>query len=77
MFQDSHQVCGAVVSVRKHADRLSLWTASYSDSDSCMRLGTQWKQIMQLGPGENIGFQAHDEAIQNNASFANKDKFSV
>ena len=77
MFQDSNQVCGAVVSVRKHANRLSLWTATYSDAEACIRLGTHWKQIMELGETEPIGYQAHAEAMQNNASFANKDKFNV
>ncbi|KAJ3111897.1 hypothetical protein HDU96_005176 [Phlyctochytrium bullatum] len=37
-FEDSDEICGAVVSVRRHADRISLWTKS-TTSDNCNRIG--------------------------------------
>ncbi|KAJ3107966.1 hypothetical protein HDU97_002546 [Phlyctochytrium planicorne] len=37
-FEDSIEVCGAVVSVRRHQDRISLWTKS-RDPGPCQRIG--------------------------------------
>jgi Zn ribbon nucleic-acid-binding protein len=38
-FEDSDEICGAVVSVRRHADRLSLWTKSVNNDKVCVRIG--------------------------------------
>ncbi|KAI8848369.1 translation initiation factor eIF 4e-like domain-containing protein [Chytridium lagenaria] len=38
VFDDSEEVCGAVVSVRRHADRISLWTKSTKE-EPCQRIG--------------------------------------
>ncbi|KAJ1552605.1 hypothetical protein HK405_010685 [Cladochytrium tenue] len=75
MYEFSEDVCGAVVSVRRHADRLSLWTADYSNSERAEKTGAYWKQILEVS--ESIGYQAHAEAMQANSSFANNDKFTV
>ena len=38
-FSDSDQICGAVVSVRKGADRIQLWTRDAHDDVACKRIG--------------------------------------
>ncbi|KAI9336220.1 translation initiation factor eIF 4e-like domain-containing protein [Zopfochytrium polystomum] len=75
MFEDSSEVCGAVVSVRRHADRLSLWTASYKSETRVVGIGNHWKSILAID--DKIGYQAHSEAMQANSSFSNTDKFTV
>ncbi|KAJ3415526.1 NADPH-dependent diflavin oxidoreductase 1 [Chytridiales sp. JEL 0842] len=76
-FEHSGEICGAVVSVRRHADRLSLWTKSVNNEAVCTKIGKQWKEALGLGATESIGFQAHSDALQTNSSFSNKDMYTV
>ncbi|KAJ3193831.1 hypothetical protein HK101_004000 [Irineochytrium annulatum] len=75
-FEDSEEICGAVVSVRRHADRLSLWTKSLKP-EACQRIGNYWKGALDMGGDETIGFQAHSDALQTNSSFSNQNMFSA
>ncbi|KAJ3332365.1 hypothetical protein HDU76_000466 [Blyttiomyces sp. JEL0837] len=76
-FEHSEEICGAVVSVRRHADRISLWTKTVNNAKVCTSIGTEWKKALGLPAEEAVGFQAHKDALQTNSSFANKDMYSV
>ncbi|KAJ3038342.1 hypothetical protein HDV00_000763 [Rhizophlyctis rosea] len=76
-FPDQDEVCGAVVSIRKQQDRISLWTRSALDEDKQRRTGEQWKRSLGLGEGDKIGYQAHSDALRKNSSFSNSDMYVV
>jgi translation initiation factor 4E len=38
-FDDSEEITGCVVSVRKNGDRIALWTRDASSEASCIRVG--------------------------------------
>ncbi|KAI8809961.1 eukaryotic translation initiation factor 4E [Cladochytrium replicatum] len=74
-FNRGDEICGVVVSVRKAQDRLSIWTKTASDKEATEEIGRQLKKA--LGIEIEIGFQGHSEALQRNASYSNKDMYSV
>ncbi|KAI9089427.1 translation initiation factor eIF 4e-like domain-containing protein [Phlyctochytrium arcticum] len=76
-FPDSDEICGIVVSSRKSADRLSLWTKTALSADEVIRCGQHWKQVLGMGEGDKIGYQVHSDALRKNSSFSNQDMYSV
>ena len=68
------EVCGAVVSCRKAADRLALWVGS-TDEAAVTEVGKRWKVALEVGDRTVVKFQAHDDALKNQSSFKNENKF--
>jgi len=63
---DEHadQVNGAVVNVRAKGDKLGVWLANASQSDSVVRIGKMIKERLDSDPMQTIGFTAHkDEKV--------------
>jgi len=76
-FDDDAQVLGIVVSVRKQMDKIALWTSDAVDEMAVRRIGRQFKEILQLPAAVKVGYQAHADAMDNNNSFANKNRYEV
>ncbi|KAI8585701.1 translation initiation factor eIF 4e-like domain-containing protein [Geranomyces variabilis] len=76
-FNNSEEICGAVVSIRKQQDRIALWTKHALDSDAATAAGGHWKSILQLPDADKIGYQAHSDALRKNSSFSNQDMYTV
>lgn len=72
-----HEVCGAVVSVRKGQDRLALWTRNSNHDDACISIGKTFKQSLNLPDKSKIGYQTHNDSMRRNSSFGNKSKYEV
>lgn len=68
-FPDSPEICGAVVSSRKQADRISLWTRNALDEEKAKAAGEHWKRMLGL-TNEKIGYQAHSDALRKNSRWA-------
>lgn len=74
-FDDSDEICGAVVSVRKGADRISLWTRSTAQEPT-VRIGKKLRQVLNLPNGAGIGFQSHYDSANKSSSHPN-DMYSL
>ncbi|KAJ3274501.1 Eukaryotic translation initiation factor 4E type 2 [Terramyces sp. JEL0728] len=72
-FTHNEEITGAVLSIRKTADRISLWTKTFDDKEKTLEIGNEFKQ--SVGITEKIGFQAHTDTAVKNASQA-KDRYS-
>ena len=64
MMEDSDQITGAVVSVRRGQDRIAIWTKTTSE-DVCLRIGNFWKKVISgenadAAKNEKIGFIPHE-----------------
>ncbi len=61
MMEDSDQITGVVVSMRRGTDRIAIWTKT-TDEAICKRIGAFWKKV--LGGDEvkidKIGFMSHE-----------------
>eukprot|EP00992_Anisonema_acinus_P000581 TRINITY_DN10206_c0_g1_i2.p1 TRINITY_DN10206_c0_g1~~TRINITY_DN10206_c0_g1_i2.p1 ORF type:complete len:193 (+),score=9.21 TRINITY_DN10206_c0_g1_i2:57-635(+) len=73
-FVHSDEVTGAVASVRKANNRISLWTRNSQDRDTAMQIGQQFRTLLSLDdvPEIKLIFQAHADALQNDSSYGNK-----
>jgi len=74
--QHAHQVNGAVVNVRGKGDKLAVWLADASQTDSIIRIGKMLKERLGIDPGEKIGFNIHNEEKAKSSSMK-KQKFYV
>merc|ERR1712198_328663 len=74
--QHAHQVNGAVVNVRGKGDKLAVWLADASQTDSIIRIGKMLKERLGIDPGEKIGFNIHTEENAKSSSMK-KQKFYV
>jgi translation initiation factor 4E len=75
MDKTGDQVNGAVVSIRKHQDRIGLWLKS-SDKQVCIEIGERWKKALSLDR-ETLKYQTHSDAAATGRSFRNEIQFEV
>jgi len=70
------QVNGAAVNVRAKGDKLAVWLADASQSDSILRIGKMVKERLGIDPEQTIGFNIHNEE-KTRPSSSSKRKFLV
>eukprot|EP00050_Salpingoeca_kvevrii_P006400 m.289149 g.289149 ORF g.289149 m.289149 type:complete len:216 (-) comp12084_c0_seq1:167-814(-) len=73
----NEEVNGAVLSVRKGGDKISLWTAHKEHKDACMEIGRIFKDLIQYPNANTIGYQDHDAAMRKGSSFSNPNRYSI
>jgi len=75
--EDSDQVTGVVVSVRKQNDRIALWTKDARAQDACIRIGEKFKEILNLPAHMTIGYQSHEDSMKRVGSSHGRPRYSV
>lgn len=76
-FEDETEVCGCVVSARRAADKLALWSKTSTNDGAAKRLGRQLKISLEIPDNQIIGYQAHADAMKKNSSFNSKNRYEV
>ena len=71
-MNDTGDVCGAVMSVRRTQDRIAVWTGKASVKELQLGIGHCFKQSLDLTQSPQLKFQAHADATQSGSSFQNK-----
>jgi len=66
-FEDADDICGAVISPRKGAVKLGLWTRDASNATIVRRIGTAFKTSLSFQ--DSIGYQSHQESLETGSSF--------
>ena len=69
------QVNGAVINIRMKADKLAVWLADASQSESVLKIGKMLKE--RLGISSSIGFNVHNEEKSMIRSNNSKQRFQV
>eukprot|EP00088_Acartia_fossae_P058710 TRINITY_DN6911_c0_g1_i1.p1 TRINITY_DN6911_c0_g1~~TRINITY_DN6911_c0_g1_i1.p1 ORF type:complete len:239 (-),score=63.48 TRINITY_DN6911_c0_g1_i1:129-845(-) len=59
--QHAYQVNGAVVNIRARTDKLAVWLADASQSESIMKIGRELKERLDITGNNMIGFNVHNE----------------
>lgn len=73
-FENSDEICGAVVNVRAKLDKIGIWTADASKQHATIEIGRKLKE--QLGIHGKIGFQVHRDTMVKHSS-ATKNLYTV
>jgi translation initiation factor 4E len=73
-FDAGHELCGAVISLRKAGDRVAVWTRNYDNDKACLEIGNQFKSaisecLLSQGlapevPKESLEYLVHNEALE-------------
>jgi translation initiation factor 4E len=53
-------ICGAVLNIRKHQDRVNIWLSTDTEED-IKSIGLRWKEILEL-PKINISYIKHEDS---------------
>jgi len=63
-FNSPDDVCGLVVSVRKAADRVQIWTKDATNEQACRDIGRSLKDALELPESTLIGYQSHADSMK-------------
>ena len=76
-FDDSGDVCGVVVSLRKSQDRIALWTKTATNEALQMSIGAKIRAGLELPRALQLKYQSHADAYASGSSFQNKVHYEV
>lgn len=82
--EDDNEVMGVVVNVRKGFYRIGLWTRTVGKSkgdsaggkDVLLKIGTNFKEVLKLGPSDVMEFSGHTDSAHAGSTRA-KAKYTV
>jgi len=63
-FASPDDVCGMVVSVRKAADRVQIWTKDATNEQACRDIGRSLKAALELPDNVVVGYQSHADSMK-------------
>mmetsp|Transcript_7174 Transcript_7174/g.10770 ORF Transcript_7174/g.10770 Transcript_7174/m.10770 type:complete len:230 (+) Transcript_7174:108-797(+) len=70
-LDETGDICGCVISLRKNQDRLALWTASCMDPKTQLLIGKRLRLALGLPRNTLLQYQSHADAAQSGSSFHN------
>ncbi|XP_050676104.1 eukaryotic translation initiation factor 4E1-like [Leptidea sinapis] len=65
-FENTDEICGAVVNVRGKVDKIGIWTGDTSKQHAVIEIGRKLKE--QLGIHGKLGFQVHRDTMAKHSS---------
>lgn len=72
-FTDPSEVVGCVVSARRGKNRLALWTRTASDRDTTVRIGREWKNVIESR--FKIYYQSHAAAMESQSTYGTSTEY--
>lgn len=70
----SEEITGAVLSLRKAANKISLWTSNSASEESCKAIGRYFKDETTQ---REVGYQSHQDALKHGSSFTNNNRYQI
>lgn len=62
-FDNSEDVCGAVVNIRGKGDKIGVWTGDANKSTAVLEIGRKLKDRLRINPKLSIGYQIHKDTM--------------
>ncbi|XP_022919028.1 eukaryotic translation initiation factor 4E-1A-like isoform X2 [Onthophagus taurus] len=75
-FENSEDVCGAVVNIRGKGDKIGIWTADAMRAAAVIEIGRKLKDRLRISPKVTIGYQVHKDTIDK-AGSVTKNSYTV
>ncbi|EWM24978.1 eukaryotic translation initiation factor iso4e [Nannochloropsis gaditana] len=69
-MEDSNDILGAVVSIKRGQDRLSLWTKTAADKELQVRIATRVKMSLDLPPETKLEFKPNQKVAEAGGSMS-------
>ncbi|XP_028127846.1 eukaryotic translation initiation factor 4E-1A [Diabrotica virgifera virgifera] len=67
-FENSEEICGAVVNIRQKGDKIAVWTADAQNSHAVLEIGSKLKERLHIPSRVTLGYQLHKDTIQKTGS---------
>lgn len=67
-FDNSEEVCGAVVNIRQKGDKIAVWTSDGSKSVAVMEIGRKLKERLHIPQRTMLIYQLHKDTMDKNGS---------
>ncbi|KAL3282822.1 hypothetical protein HHI36_005986 [Cryptolaemus montrouzieri] len=67
-FENSEEICGAVVNIRGKGDKVGIWTADWNNTQAVLEIGKKLKERLHLPGRTQLGYQIHDDVMAKNSS---------
>ncbi|CAH1276381.1 unnamed protein product [Diabrotica balteata] len=67
-FENSEEICGAVVNIRQKGDKIAVWTADARNNVAVIEIGRILKERLHIPPRVTLGYQLHTDTIQKTGS---------
>ncbi|KAK9888400.1 hypothetical protein WA026_000651 [Henosepilachna vigintioctopunctata] len=67
-FENSVEVCGAVVNIRGKGDKIAVWTADANNGPAILEIGKKLKERLHLPGRMQLGYQIHHDLMAKNSS---------
>eukprot|EP00276_Gloeochaete_wittrockiana_P009914 CAMPEP_0184656616 /NCGR_PEP_ID=MMETSP0308-20130426/16629_1 /TAXON_ID=38269 /ORGANISM="Gloeochaete witrockiana, Strain SAG 46.84" /LENGTH=225 /DNA_ID=CAMNT_0027093815 /DNA_START=66 /DNA_END=743 /DNA_ORIENTATION=- len=68
-WEEEDEICGAVVSIRKDQDRISVWTRTSSDLQVALGVGRQMRTLLEVPESVALSFHLHQDSMKKNSSY--------
>ena len=60
-FYDGNVICGVVLNIRKHQDRINIWVST-SEKDEVIAIANRWKELLEIQRTRmQVSFIKHDD----------------
>ncbi|XP_072383182.1 eukaryotic translation initiation factor 4E-1A-like isoform X1 [Diabrotica undecimpunctata] len=67
-FENSEEICGAVVNIRQKGDKIAVWTADARNNAAVLEIGRILKERLHIPSRVTLGYQLHTDTIQKTGS---------
>ncbi|EDW76928.1 uncharacterized protein Dwil_GK20927, isoform A [Drosophila willistoni] len=62
-FDNSDQICGAVVNIRGKSNKISIWTANGNNEEAALEIGHKLRDALRLGRQNSLQYQLHKDTM--------------
>eukprot|EP00009_Paramoeba_aestuarina_P003434 CAMPEP_0201521772 /NCGR_PEP_ID=MMETSP0161_2-20130828/16159_1 /ASSEMBLY_ACC=CAM_ASM_000251 /TAXON_ID=180227 /ORGANISM="Neoparamoeba aestuarina, Strain SoJaBio B1-5/56/2" /LENGTH=278 /DNA_ID=CAMNT_0047920473 /DNA_START=20 /DNA_END=856 /DNA_ORIENTATION=- len=76
-IEENDDICGAVVSRRKVADKISLWMRNCNDEETIMKIGKKLRELLPADTDLKLTYQMHEDSLRSGQSYANPIRFTA
>ncbi|XP_018577506.1 eukaryotic translation initiation factor 4E-1A-like [Anoplophora glabripennis] len=67
-FENSDEVCGAVVNIRQKGDKIGIWTSDAQNGVAVLEIGRKLKERLRIPSRTILGYQVHKDTIEKTGS---------
>jgi len=67
-FENSDEICGAVVNIRGKGDKIAIWTRDIQNTAANMEIGRKLKERLHIPPRTTIAYQSHRDSADKQSS---------
>ncbi|CAH1117453.1 unnamed protein product [Phaedon cochleariae] len=67
-FENSNEICGAVVNIRQKGDKIGIWTADAQNAAAVLEIGRKLKERLHINQRTMLGYQVHKDTIEKTGS---------